>query len=72
MTIKLPVMGGIEPPEIGETQGCIQCQAGSKLVLFVIGYVAFHFLKSQNYLVIYGISTNLKVQYIVNEVNDWD
>jgi len=37
MAIKLPVVSAIEPPESGETQGCIQCQAGSKLVLFVTG-----------------------------------
>jgi pyruvate formate-lyase activating enzyme-like uncharacterized protein len=37
MSIKLPVITAIEPPESGETQGCIQCQAGSKLVLFVTG-----------------------------------
>ena len=37
MEMKLPVISAIEPPEVGETQGCIQCQAGSKLVLFVTG-----------------------------------
>jgi len=37
MSVKLPLVSMIDSPESGETQGCIQCQAGSKLVLFVTG-----------------------------------
>ena len=37
ITIKLPVISSVPPPDMEDTQGCIQCQAGSKLVLFVTG-----------------------------------
>ena len=37
MVTSLPMASEIPPAEAGEAEGCVQCQIGRKLVLFVTG-----------------------------------